>query len=140
MRYENAIVIAAPAAVVWDLTADLPRWPELTPTMKRVEPLDPLPLRVGGRARIKQPLQPAAVWTVTELDPGRSFAWETPRGGLTMTGTHRVEEIDGGCRNTLGIELTGKGEQWFAFMYGAAIRWAIKRENEGFKAEAERTA
>ncbi|WP_026931323.1 SRPBCC family protein [Glycomyces tenuis] len=140
MRYENALVIGAPASVVWDLTTDIARWPELTPTMRSVEPLDPLPLKTGVRARIKQPLQPASVWTVTEFEPGRRFAWETRRGELTMTGTHLVEEVDGGCRNTLGLELSGKGEGRFAFLFGAAVRWGIAKENQGFKQEAERLA
>lgn len=141
MRYENAIVIAAPASLVWDLTADVSRRPEFTPTTRRVEPLDPLPLQVGGRARVKQPMLPEAVWTVAELEPGRRFVWRTERGGLAMTGAHLVEAIDGtSCRNTLSIDVTGKRASGFAFLFGAAVRRSITRENGGFRREAERRA
>jgi hypothetical protein len=139
MRYENVIVIDAPASLVWDLTVDVSRWPEFTPTMRRVEPLDPLPVRVGTRARIKQPLQPESVWTVTELEPGRRFAWETRRGGLTMVATHGIEPVDGGCRNRLSLELSGKGERRFTLLLGPAVRWSLARENAGFKRAAERS-
>jgi len=56
------------------------------PTVQRVERLDAGPLRVASSARIKQPAQTPAVWTVTRLEPTREFTWETRRLGLRMTG------------------------------------------------------
>lgn len=139
MRYENSLLIDAPASVVWDLTVDVARWPEFLPTMQRVEPLDPAPLSVGDRARIKQPLQSAGIWTVTELEPGHHFAWQTSRGSMKWVGEHIVDEVDDGtCRNTLSFESTGRGTGLFIALIGAALRRSIDRENEGFRKEAER--
>ena len=50
-----AVEISAPPDRVWALMSDIGRWPEWTPTVTRVDPLDPGPLAVGHRARIRQP-------------------------------------------------------------------------------------
>ncbi|HRE03530.1 MAG TPA: SRPBCC family protein, partial [Ilumatobacteraceae bacterium] len=71
----NSIVIAAPAAVVWNLTIDVANWPSVTPTMTSVERLDDGPFGIGSKARVKQPMQRPTTWTVTEFDPERRFAW-----------------------------------------------------------------
>lgn len=140
MRYKNSLLIDAPASTVWDLTVDIARWPAFVPTMRRVEPLDPAPLEVGDRARVKQPMQPARVWTVTALEPGRRFTWQSRRGSMTWTAEHEITEVDDGrCRNTLRFEATGRGTGLFALLLGAAVRRAIDIENDSYRKEAERT-
>jgi hypothetical protein len=138
MRWENTVEIDAPAETVWQLTLAVTGWPDFTPTMTSVERLDAGPLRVGSQARIKQPGQSKAVWTVTRLDPARRFfAWQTRRIGLTMLGSHLVEDRGQGCRNTLGIELTGRGAGLFWFLFGALIRRSLVTENASFRARAQ---
>ncbi|WP_238006302.1 SRPBCC family protein [Dactylosporangium sp. AC04546] len=138
MKWENTITIDAPAGVVWALTVDVERWPDATPTMTSVVRLDDGPLRTGSRARIKQPAQSAAVWTVTRLVEGREFAWQTRRMGLTMTGSHLVEPTgDDRCRNTLGIEIHGRGAGLFGLLFGGVLRRAIVTENLGFRSAAQ---
>ncbi|GHJ48317.1 hypothetical protein Cs7R123_56590 [Catellatospora sp. TT07R-123] len=136
MRWENAIVIDAPVDVVWAMTLDVERWPDTTPTMTSVVRLDDGPLRVGGQARVKQPGQSEAVWTVTRLAEGREFTWQTVRMGLVMTGSHLLEPVGGGCRNTLAIEVAGRGALLFGLLFGGLIRRAITTENLGFQAAA----
>lgn len=138
MRWENTVEIDAPAETVWRLTLEVTGWPDVTPTMTSVQRLDAGPLRVGSQARIKQPGQSAAVWTVTSLDPARRFfAWQTRRPGLTMLGSHLVQERGTGCRNTLGLELTGRAAGLFWFLFGALMRRALVTENASFRARAE---
>ncbi len=131
-------MIDAPVDVLWSLTADVQRWPDLTPTMTRVTRLDDGPLRVGSRARIKQPGQAEAVWTVTELTEGRGFSWQTRLLGLTMIGSHRLAPVGDGCRNTLGIEVHGRGAGMFWLVFGALMRRAVRTENRGFRDAALR--
>jgi uncharacterized membrane protein len=137
MRFETSVLIEAPVEVVWRLTMDVTAWPTMTPTMTRIVRLDDGPLRIGSRARVKQPRQPEAVWTVTRLDEGRIFAWQTSRMGLTMTGSHILEPAGNGCRNTLTLDITGPGSGVFARLFGRLMRSAIETENAGFKRAAE---
>ena len=103
MRIEDSIEIAAPVARVWELTVDVESWPEFTPTVTRIEWLSPPPIAVGSKARIKQPAQRAKVWTVTDFEPERCFAWSTKSLGLEMTGTHRMEASAKGTVQSLSI-------------------------------------
>jgi uncharacterized membrane protein len=159
MRWESTLFIAAPADEVWRLTIDITNWPSFTPTMQRVERLDQGPVRVGSTARVKQPGQMPAVWTVTRLEPGREFTWQTKRMGTTMTGSHIVESSDvagrvivesgdvagrdfvgavgNGCRNTLSIDVSGPLAGLFGLAFGGLFRKALETENAGFKAKAE---
>ena len=134
MRWSHSVSIDAPADVVRALTTDVAGWPRLSPTMQSVQRLDEGPLRVGSSARIKQPGQRVAVWTVTRLEPGREFSWHTVRRGRTTTGTHRVTPEGAGCRNTLEIEMDGP----LAPVLGLVMRYALRTENAGFTAEAQR--
>lgn len=129
--------IEASADTVWRLTIDVTNLPSLTPTMRKVERLEDGPLRVGSRTRIKQPLQSPAVWTVTRIEPGREFVWETRRLWLRMVGAHRIEDLDDACRNVLSLELVGPGSGLLGALIGPAVRKAIATENAGFKAAAE---
>jgi uncharacterized membrane protein len=138
MRIEDELIIAAPVDTVWQLTTDVESWPTVTPTMTRVERLDHGPFDVGSRARVKQPRQSAAIWTVTELRQRECFAWATRRLGLRMVGTHRLEGVGDGCRNTLSIDITGFGARLFTRLFGGAIRTSIATENAGFQRAAER--
>jgi ribosome-associated toxin RatA of RatAB toxin-antitoxin module len=139
MRIEHTIDIEASAERVWELTEDVERWPQLTPTITRVERLDQEPLRLGATARIKQPRQRPAVWTVTELDPPQRFAWTTKVFTVTMTGSHHIEPTPSGCQNHLAVELSGFGSTVFGKLFGRQLTAAIATENQGFKKAAEQS-
>lgn len=104
---QHAVTIAAPPERVWAVLVDVERWPERIPTVDTVERLDPGPLAVGSRVRLSQPKLATAVWTVTELTDGSSFAWESRSSGVTVVATHLVEPHPDGCRLTLAITVSG---------------------------------
>lgn len=137
MDITSELLIHAPVERVWDLTVDLERWPELTPTMTSVERLDDGPLRVGSTARVVQPKQRPAVWTVTELVPHQRFVWQAKVMGVTMRAVHDLSPQDDGCRNLLAVELSGFGSGLLARLVGTKIREAITTENQGFRSAAE---
>jgi uncharacterized membrane protein len=137
MVIEHELTIDAPPEVVWKLTADIEGWPALTPTIKHVERLDDGPLRVGSRARVKQPAQRPTVWTVTRLEPDERFEWEATVLGMHMTARHHLTPEGSGCRSRLELELSGRRAGLLGRLVGARIRKAIATENEGFKKAAE---
>lgn len=137
MRVQNIIDISAPIERVWDLTMDVETWPDITPTMTSVELLD-TPLQLGSDARIKQPGQRQRTWTVTELEPQRSFAWSTKMLGLSMTGAHHLEATDDGTRNTLIVDIEGSFAPIIGPLLKRPIAKAIAAENDGFREAAER--
>lgn len=108
VKFEASIEVqAAPeqvVAVYWDVE----RWPEWTAGVTEVERLDDGPLAVGTRTRIRQPRLPVAVWTVTELEPGRSFTWIARGPGLITTATHVVTpDGSGGSHVVATLEQGG---------------------------------
>jgi uncharacterized membrane protein len=140
MEWTNTRVIDAPADVVWQLTADVTAWPEYMPTVQSVERLEEGPLRAGARAMIKQPGQRRALWTVTELTPGRTFSWESRRRGMTMTGSHRVDPEGAGSRNTLTITMSGPLTPVLGPLLGPLMRRVLRTENACFAERAEHRA
>lgn len=137
MRVKNIIHINAPIGRVWDLTMDVEAWPDITPTMTAVELID-TPLRVGSDARIKQPGQRERTWTVSELEPHRSFAWSTNLLGLSMTGTHHLEAAGDGTLNTLMVDVEGPLSLVVGPLMKRPLAKAIEAENKGFRDAAER--
>ncbi len=139
MRLRHSIKIAAPPERVWELTLDVTRWPEWTPTIARIEPLEPSePLGLGSRARIKQPGQPALVWTVSALEPPSLFQWETRLPwGLKMIGSHRIRAHAVGCVNELDLQLSGPGSWLLGVSCAPLLYLALWLENRGFRRAAE---
>ena len=110
VRFMATIDIAAPAQLVYEVYTDVERWPEWTASVTSVELLHQGPLRVGSRARIKQPRLPTAVWEVTEVVTGRSFTWIARGPGIMTTASHVVTppEADGPTRVTASLQQTGR--------------------------------
>lgn len=138
MEWSNARTIDASVETVWQLTSDIAHLPEVTPTVRTAEVLDAGPLRVGTRARLAQPGQRPAVWTVTDLVPGREFCWQTSRRGLTMIGRHRVEPAGHGAVSTLALALRGPLAPLLRPVVRRRVERTLARENEGLAAAAAR--
>jgi uncharacterized protein YndB with AHSA1/START domain len=136
--YEFAVEIDAAPDEVWRVLTDVERWPEWTPSMTRVERLDPGPFQVGSTARIKQPKFPAAVWRVNELEPGQSFSWTARGGGMTALGTHRITPRSDGVEVTLSIRQTGPLAWLAALVTSRLTRRYVQIEADGLKRRCER--
>ena len=137
MYLEEHIDIAAPPARVWEATVDLARWPEWTPTVTTVELLDPPPVRPGHRARLTQPGNRPAVWTVTEVDPERSFRWEMRTFGMPVEAIHRMEPTATGTRVTLAIDVTGPTAPLLGRFVMRVSRQFVPQEAEALRRRCE---
>jgi uncharacterized protein YndB with AHSA1/START domain len=122
---------------VWDAISDVTRWPEWLDTVTSLKRLDDGPLRVGSRARIKQPGFPPAVWEVTEVVDGHHFTWHAGAPGLRSVGRHVVEPDGTGARVTLAIDQTGPLAPLAARVWGRRTRDYVEREG---RCLAERVA
>jgi uncharacterized membrane protein len=129
--------VDAPADDVWRLFIDVERWPELTDSIRQVSRIDTGPLRVGSETLIKQPGLARARWKVTELDPGRSFTWETASAGVISVGAHVVEPGEGGSTITLTLRQTGPLARLVGWLLGSRINRYLSMELDGFRRGAE---
>ena len=138
MQFETTVEIDVPAEAVWSALVDVPRWPEWTESMQDVRWLDDGGIRVGARARVKQPGMPPLTWTVTALDPGREFDWEASSPGVKTIGGHTVGS-SGAQASTLTLSLTQSGvlARLVGALTGARTRKYVQMEANGLKRAAE---
>lgn len=134
----DTVTIEAPIAVVWAVYSDIEHWPEWTAsvTTARLDPSGPLAL--GSRASIKQPRFPRVAWTVTDIEPERSWQWANHSLGAHTKAGHRLTPLDGG-RTEVELSIEQRG------VLGRPIGWLVKRttrrylrmEAQGLRARSE---
>jgi uncharacterized protein YndB with AHSA1/START domain len=142
MEQGRTVDIAAPIEQVWSALTDLESWPEWTPTVTTVMRLDEGPLRVGSKARIAQPKLPESEYTVTALEPGRSFTWVAKAPGVVTTASHTLEPTDDGrgTRLRLAVEQGGWLGRVMERFYRRLTDEYLANEANGLKARCERGA
>jgi len=138
MHVQNDITIAAPAAVVWEIYADVERWSSWTASVTKAELLDGPVLATGGRARIKQPRFPRLLWTVTAIDPGTSWTWVNRAPGATTTATHELRRVDDATTHvTQTIEQRGPVGRLVGRLTRRLTRRYLAMEAAGLRQRAE---
>ena len=139
MQFETTVEIDAPAEAVWTALVDVTRWPDWTDSIQDVRWLDDDGgIRVGARARVKQPGTPPLTWIVTELDPGRGFVWEASSPGTKTIGAHTVSSSGADTSTlTLGLIQSGVLAKLVAALTGARTRKFVQMEANGLKRAAE---
>ena len=137
MLISHSTFIACPTQQVWKITTDIGNWPDWAPTVQTARRLDSLPFGIGSQACIKQPMQSRAIWTVTEFEDGRYFAWETTGKAFRMAATHRVTGASGGTNCTLTVKLIGPFAMTFAVFLAPLIWLALMQENRGLQRRCE---
>jgi uncharacterized membrane protein len=138
MRFRTQVDIDAGAEVVWRVLADVESWPKWTASVSSVEWLQGGGVAVGSSARVVQPKLKAAVYTVTECEPGKSFTWEMKAAGVTVRAGHELEDLGGGrTRMVLSVEQTGVLSGPIEVVYGKRARQYVAMEAEGLKKAAE---
>ena len=142
MQADFTVRVAAAPQRVWDVLADVEDWPSWTPSVTSVTRLDQGPLRVGSKAKIKQPRLPTTTWTVTELSPGEFFTWIATGPGFRTTASHRVQPAESGSVVTLTLQqqglvgglvgrLTTRLTNSYLAMEGNGLKGRAERPNEG---------
>jgi uncharacterized protein YndB with AHSA1/START domain len=138
MEQRITVEVAAPVERVWEVLSDIDHWSEWTESVTSARRLDDGPLRPGSRAELSQPRIPKGVWTVTEVEAGRSFTWEQAGPGVRTTARHRLEPLpDGGTRVHLVVEQAGWLGQLVGRLYARLTDRYLAMESAGLKARAE---
>lgn len=133
-QFETSQTIAAEPERIWSVIADVVHWPDWTPTIHQVEPLDAPYLQPGGRFRIRQPKLPATVWTVSKLNPPFGFSWQARGLGFRTEADHLIaRESPGQSRLTLRIVNRG-------MLAGLVELWSAKLTREYLQTEADSLA
>jgi carbon monoxide dehydrogenase subunit G len=137
MEWSSSVLVAAPPRVVWQVLGELESWPEWTVSVRSIERVDPGPLHVGQRIRIRQPRLPATVWRLVELTEERSFGWQARGPGATTTAEHRIEPSGTGTQVTLRLAQHGPLGLLAGALTGMLTRRYLELEASGLKQRCE---
>ncbi|MBY8966864.1 SRPBCC domain-containing protein [Algiphilus sp. NNCM1] len=138
--YEENLHIDAPAAIVWEVITDLPRYGEWNPFVSRcqstLQPGDPIDMTVHLMARPQQQRE----W-ITDYDDGHGFAYRmkpVPLGALSSARWHDIRpDGEGRSRYQSHFELRGWMMPVVRGLLGARLRAGFAGMNAAVKQRAE---
>jgi uncharacterized membrane protein len=134
-----SINIDAPIDVVWSVFTDIERWPTWASSFTSVELIDG-PMRLGAKARIRQPKLPTVVWEVTRWEPGRSWTWVTSAPGARTEASHVLTASGRGTVAEQSIVSSGPLGRLAAFVWRSLTRRYLAIEAAGLKQRSEQLA
>lgn len=136
-RFSISVEIKAPVDRVFEVMADTGRWHEWTPSITSIKRLDDGGFAVGSKAVIRQPKLPPALWTVTAIEPGRSFTWENRALGIRVIALQSAEAIGSGSRVTLSLRYEGLLAKLLARLTRNLTNRYLAMEASGLKSRSE---
>ena len=134
-----SITIDAPIEVVWSVFTDVERWPTWASSFTSVELIDG-PMRLGAKARIRQPGLPTVVWEVTQWEPGRSWTWTAKGPGARTAASHVLTRVGDGTVAEQSISSSGPIGRLVAFVWRSLTRRYLAIEAAGLKQRSEQVA
>ena len=134
-----SITIDAPTDVVWSVFTDVERWPTWASSFTSVELIDG-PMRLGAKARIRQPRLPTVVWEVTKWSPGHSWTWTATSPGARTEASHVLTRSGEGTVAEQSITSSGPLGRVAAFVWRSLTRRDLAIEAAGLKQQSERVA
>lgn len=98
MKYivTNNITINADISKVYGVWTEVENWNLWTKSINKISFLDNEKFEIGGKVRIEQPKLSPALWTITEIQPNKSFTWQTKTMGVTVIAKHTLEHSPSG--------------------------------------------
>lgn len=134
-EYAKVLECGAPRGAVWNVLADVQKWPEWTPTMTSVRALGASGLTPGNKFEVKQPGLAKAVFTVDACVEGTAFAWSTRSAGVSTLADHVLSDTArGGTRVELSIRMSGPGVGLLWMLLGRKVRSFVDTEAESLAA------
>jgi uncharacterized membrane protein len=141
MKLDRSVDAQADLACAWAAITDVTSWPRWTKSMTSVERLDDGPLRLGSRARVKQPGMQPLIWEVTEYTERAVFSWTSTVPGVRTVGRHLIgSNADGSTRITLELLQSGPLAGLVKALFGRRNERYLDLEMNGLKAASEDVA
>ena len=134
-----SIAINAPIEVVWSIFTDVEHWPTWASSFTSVELLDG-PMRLGAKARIRQPRLPTVLWEVTRWEPGQSWTWATTSPGARTEASHVLTRSGESTIAEQSISSSGPLGRLAAFVWRSLTRRYLAIEAAGLKQRSEQMA
>jgi uncharacterized membrane protein len=134
-----SIAIDAPIEVVWSVFTDVERWPTWASSFTSVELING-PMRLGAKARIRQPRLPTVIWEVTKWEPGRSWTWTATSPGARTEASHVLTRSGEGTVAEQSIVWSGPIGRAAAFVWRSLTRRYLAMEAAGLKHRCEQLA
>ena len=134
-----SIMIDAPIEVVWSVFTDVERWPEWASSFTSVELVDG-PMRLGAKARIRQPGLPTVIWEVTKWEPGRSWTWTATSPGARTEASHVLTRVGDRTVAEQSIIPSGPIGRLAALVWRSLTRRYLAIEAAGLKQRSEQIA
>jgi uncharacterized membrane protein len=134
-----SITIDAPIDVVWAVFTDVEQWPTWAASFTSVELING-PMRLGAKARIRQPRLPTVVWEVTTWEPGRSWTWTATGPGVRTMASHVLTRAGEGTVAEQSIVSSGPIGRLSAFVWRSLTRRYLAMEAAGLKQSSEQAA
>jgi uncharacterized membrane protein len=134
-----SIMIDAPIEVVWSVFTDVERWPTWASSFTTVELIDG-PMRLGAKARIRQPRLPTVVWEVTRWEPGHSWTWTATGPGALTEASHVLTRSGEGTLAEQCIQSSGPLGRLAAFVWRSLTQRYLAIEAAGLKQRSEHVA
>lgn len=119
-EYEHSIETTAGRDALWELWADVARWPDWNAGVATIRADGPF--AVGTRITMTPPGEDAVELRLAEVEPGELFVDVMDAGDFTVRTTHRLTTLDGG-RTRIGYrtEIDGPAADRVGPELGPAI-------------------
>lgn len=137
VTFSKKIEIQEFAEVIWSVMIDVERWNEWTTTITRIKKLNQGSLSKGTRLLVEQPKLPQAIWSVCEIEDGKSFTMAKGNLFLRVEAGHKLETIRNGTLVTLSLVFSGLFAKWVAKKYRLLMEEYLAIEAAGLKTESE---
>jgi len=139
MQTVERVIINANPAAIWQVLADVERWPTWTSTVLSVQPLktNRHGLQVGSRYRLTQPKLRPAVYEVIECTPCQAFTWVQKSPGAAMIADHRLSPFSSGTEVELSFSTEGLLGALLGSMYAKTIADYVRTEARSLKQHCE---
>ena len=134
--YAHSVEIRRPPEEVFAFVTDPAAYPRWQPSLVRVEPHAPGPLRLGSEAtEVRRFLgrELETTWTCVEYRPCTRSAIESAGGPVPFRGTFELEPSRAGTRFTWTVELSGPAARLAGPLAGRATRRELEANTARLK-------